>query len=278
MFSRTRVFVCTTALALSALQCKHSDTAPSKTADYVPNTKLPPPASSTSTDAAAGRSNGAPGMSSPQTSRGASSEESTMAGAGNGSTQAQKNGADEQSAAALSDSEIVAITAKANSAEVQQGELARKKAKDPRVRDFAAMMVDHHSEALRQQERLSVEPSPNPDSQRIQVESEDALAVLETKSGKDFDQAYLQLQIDEHRKVLKTLEQELLPAARNASLKAYLQDIKPKVESHLAQAERLQQELGSTSLKGSTSDGSIQTPRPLISNTKGQGVRLSNNH
>jgi predicted outer membrane protein len=103
----------------------------------------------------------------------------------------------------------------------------------------------------------------------MQLESEDALASLETKSGKDFDQAYLQLQIDEHRQVLKKLDQELLPAARNPGLKAYLQEIKPKVESHLAQAERLQQELSKTSLNA-------PSQRPLISNKPGQTARLSN--
>jgi putative membrane protein len=148
--------------------------------------------------------------------------------------------------AALNDGEIVAIAMAANNAEIEQGKLAREKASDARVRDFAAMMVDHHGDAQRDQQRLSVEPATSDDSQRLQDEARDALADLQTQSGRPFDEGYLQLQIDAHRKLLETLKTELLPAARSSSLKAYLEDIKPQMESHLAQAERLQQELGAS--------------------------------
>lgn len=124
-------------------------------------------------------------------------------------------------------------------------------------------MVDHHGEAREDQQKLSVEPAQSSDSQRMQADAEDALRSLKKKSGKDFDRAYLQLQIDEHRKVRDELQDKLLPAAKDSGVKAYLEDIKPKVESHLALAERLQEELNGTS---SLNDHDDQ--RPVISKEK----------
>ena len=172
----------------------------------------------------------------------------------------------------LDDAGIAAITAAANSAEIEQGRLARDKATDPRVRDFAAMMVDHHGEAQQDQQKLSVEPNPNVDSRQLQGDAESALDLLKQKRGKDFDQAYLQLQIDEHRKLLDTLKERLLPSVKDSKLEAYLQNIKPKVESHLALAERLRAELNGTSSLNEKLDDS---GHPTLSNTRGSNPRLS---
>jgi putative membrane protein len=172
-----------------------------------------------------------------------------------------------RNASKLEDTQIAAITDAANSAEIEQGRLARAKAKDPRVRDFAAMMVDHHSAAKQDQEKLKLEPSANADSERMQGDAADALKSLKQKSGKDFDRAYLQLQIDEHRKLLGALNDRLLPSAKDGKLEAYLENIKPKVESHLAQAERLQAELNGTS---SLTDTAEPTTNP-----RGSSPRVS---
>jgi putative membrane protein len=144
----------------------------------------------------------------------------------------------------LNDEQIVAITAAANDAEVDQGNLARATAKDPRIRDFAAMMVDHHSEARREQRSLNIPEAASSDSDRRTREAQAAFQSLQHEQDGDFDAAYLHLQIEEHRNVLDTLKRELVPAAKNPQLRAFLQKIVPTVESHLAQAERLQEEMG----------------------------------
>jgi putative membrane protein len=144
---------------------------------------------------------------------------------------------------ALNDEQIAAITAAANDAELDQGNLARAKAKDPRIRDFAAMMVDHHSEARREQRSLNIPEVASPDSDLRTREAEAAFQSLQHQHGDEFDAAYLQLQIEEHRNVLETLKRVLVPEAKDAQLKAFLQKITPTVESHLAQAERLREEM-----------------------------------
>jgi len=166
---------------------------------------------------------------------------------GENATSAGNGSAPSASARKLDDAQIAAITDAANSAEVEQGRLAQSKASDPRVRSFAAMMVEHHGEARRDQQALSVSKQDSADSERMSKDADTALSSLQQKSGADFDRAYIQLQCDEHRKVLNDLEAKLLPAAKDPGLRAYLEKLKPKVQDHLAQAERLQKELGSSS-------------------------------
>jgi len=218
MFRRQTATVYTIVLALTALtHCKSSNSEPSKSADNASD----PSSRESSADPVA------------QSSSSSSSRDSK----------------------ALDDAQIAAIADATNSAEVEQGKLAQSKASDSRVRTFATMMVDHHGEARRDQQALSVGKQDNADSRRLSDEADTALQSLQQKTGTDFDRAYIQLQCDEHRKVLTTLDEKLLPAAKDPALKAYLEKLKPKVEAHLAQAERLQQELGASDGKSSQSNG-----------------------
>jgi putative membrane protein len=148
--------------------------------------------------------------------------------------------------ARLEDAQIAAITAVLNNAEVEQGHLARAQAKDPSVRDFASMMVDHHERARREQQSLSLPLAGSPDSDRLTRDSNAAFQSLQHKHGTDFDRAYVTLQIQEHAQVLNVLQRDLLPNAKDERLADYLRKLIPAVETHLAQAQRLEQDLGAT--------------------------------
>jgi len=231
MFRRQTATVYTLALALTALtHCKSSNSEPSKTADSASDP---------------------------------SQRESSAEPTAQSSSSSSKSSASNGESKALDDAQIAAIADAANSAEVEQGKLARARASDSRVRTFATMMVEHHGEALRDQQALSVGKQDNADSRRLSDEANAALQSLQLKSGTDFDRAYIQLQCDEHRKVLNTLDEKLLPAAKDPALKVYLENLKPKVEAHLAQAERLQKELGSPDGKSSQSNDDASSRRAL---------------
>src|SRR5689334_1669262 len=83
------------------------------------------------------------------------------------------------SANKLDDAQIAAITGAANSAEVEQGRLAQSKATDPRVRSFAALMVEHHGEARRDQQALSVSKQDSSDAERMSKDADTALSSLQ---------------------------------------------------------------------------------------------------
>jgi putative membrane protein len=117
------------------------------------------------------------------------------------------------------------------------------------VKNFAAMMISHHSQAKEQQSellrRLNVNPVENPKSAAVRNESARTIESLKGTSGTEFDRAYIDVQVNEHQHVLDAIDNELLPNAKNADLRAELLDLRPRVQAHLTEARDIQQELAS---------------------------------
>ena len=151
----------------------------------------------------------------------------------------------------LSDEQIAAITDAANTAEIEQAKLAESKSKDAGVKRFAAMMIAHHGAAKAKQAKLKLKTAESSVVTGMQADAASTLDTLKTSKGKDFDKAYIAAQVDGHQKVLDTINGKLLPSVKNADLKAYLDEIKPRVEQHLKEAKQLQESFDS---KSSTAD------------------------
>jgi len=164
-----------------------------------------------------------------------------------GSSPAEANAAPQPKPEALSDAQIAAITDAANTAEIAQAKLAQARSKDSQVKAFAAMMLTHHGEAKQKQAKLKLNPEESGVSTAMHADSDATLNALKTGSTKDFDQAYITAQITGHQKVLDTINDKLLPNVKDPNLKAYLEEIKPTVESHLKQAQQLQHSFDSKS-------------------------------
>jgi putative membrane protein len=158
---------------------------------------------------------------------------------------------------ALSDAQIAAITEAANSAEIAQAKVAQARSKDAAVKTFAAMMITHHGEAKQKQAKLKLKTEESGISTALQADSGATLNALNTDSGKDFDKTYIAAQIAGHQKVLDTINDQLLPNVKDERLKAYLEDIKPTVEQHLARAKQLQH-----SFDGKSSSTSVDPKHP----------------
>jgi putative membrane protein len=147
----------------------------------------------------------------------------------------------------LSDAQIAAVTAASHTAEIDAGKLAQAKAKDGRVKKFAAMMVTHHGDAKKKQEKLltkeKLAPAESPVSAKVKSDAESTLASLQSSTGTEFDKAYIDAQVKAHEDTLNAIDAKLLPNVKHADLKAQLQDFRPKVEEHLKQAKDLQASL-----------------------------------
>ena len=140
----------------------------------------------------------------------------------------------------LTDGQIAAITEAANSAEIEQAKVAQSKSKNADVKKFAAMMIAHHGEAKQKQAKLQLKVEESGVSTSMAADSASTLDALKGDKAQDFDKAYVTAQVEGHQKVLDTLNEKLLPNAKSPALKAYLQEIKPKIEAHLKEAKRLQ--------------------------------------
>lgn len=158
----------------------------------------------------------------------------------------------------LNDGQILAVASAANQGEVDAAEVARKNASSADVKQFAAMMMTHHRDAMNKerqvQDKAKVQLEPNDVSTNIKSEGEQSLATLRNQSGAEFDRMYIDSQVKLHRDVLTTIDRQLLPDVSSPAVKAHLQQMRKDVAAHLAKAEQLQKKLDPTLAKATAKD------------------------
>ena len=148
--------------------------------------------------------------------------------------------------AELDDATIVAIFDAANTADIETGQLAAERGSSKEVRDFGAMLVRDHTH-VRQMGRdlakkLAVTPTP-PAGDKSATNHAAAMARLRTLSGPAFDHAFLQHEAAFHQAVIDAVTSTLLPAIRNAELKALVEKVAPAFEAHMLAARQLEKNL-----------------------------------
>ena len=198
---------------------------------------------------------GTPGSDTTGMSGAQGSATGTMGGAGASAT---AGGPDTSGSAGMAgatgsttftDEEIAAIVATVDSGEIEEGKLAQKKAKDARVKKFAATMVNHHSSSSTKQndmmKKTKLSPSENSTSRELKTDGQNTIESLKNQTGTDFDKAYIDAQVREHQKVLTMLDDKLIPQAKSSELKAHLQTVRSTVDSHLREAMDIQKTLAS---------------------------------
>jgi len=150
-------------------------------------------------------------------------------------------------AESILDNEIFKMIELANAAEVDQAKVAQTKAKNPKVKNFAAKMIAHHGKAKEKGNKLSaklgVQPAESAMSNQLRTDADAMLSSLKSEPAADFDRVYMNGQVEEHRKVLSTLDEKLIVNARDPELKALLQEMRTTVASHLEEAEKIQASL-----------------------------------
>lgn len=238
MIRRIRPIAYASLLALSGVHCGGSSTPESSTPDQMQGE---PSYGDPATDPSAGQlETGAPG---------AGMEEGHTMGSERMPTAGRDEpGANDRATAsmALSDPQIVAVMSLVHNAEIEQAQLAQTKSTHPQVLSFARMMIEQHSQARQKHSELGVGSAMSSLSQQLAQHGQQTLATLRDKNDADFDRAYLQAQIEQHQRVLDTLDQTLLPSCDDARLRQYLQEMRSKIAQHLQLAENAQQGLNTS--------------------------------
>lgn len=133
-------------------------------------------------------------------------------------------------------------------AEVDAGNLATQKATDPKVKDFAAMMVKDHTAANDKLKALA-------DSKGIKLPTSASVSQMATQaklkvlSGETFDESYIKGQVKAHQQTVALLKKEIA-AGQDSDAKSFAQSILPTVRSHLKAANAIAAAQGnSTSTK-----------------------------
>jgi putative membrane protein len=129
--------------------------------------------------------------------------------------------------------------AEANLAEVSSGQLALQKAQSPEVKQFARMMVDDHSKALKDIRQLAHEKNLPDMPTGPGLKHQAVMAELKAVEGSTFDQKYMaHAGLDDHKATLALL-QKTQSKAKDADLKALAAKMTPVVQAHLKHAQEV---------------------------------------
>ncbi len=153
-----------------------------------------------------------------------------------------------------SDPQIVGIVSAANQIDIDTAKLALQKTKNDQVKQYAQQMIDDHTKLQKSVDdlakKLNVKPEPSDTSKSLHTAAATEMKKLRGMSGKAFDKAYIDREVDFHQQVIDTTSKALIPNAQNAELKSALEGAAPLLQGHLEHAKQIQSGMGSSSAAG----------------------------
>lgn len=177
-----------------------------------------------------------PSPQSPRTPANPSPREST-------SPTSRTNQTDTKSTSNTGDS-FVSKAIEINSAEVELGKLAAKKAQNTRVKTFANMMVKDHSAALTKLQKLH-----SGGKVAMSAEHKDLQTKLDGLSGAQFDREYMDAMVMGHRAAVTLFEQETGSTGHASATSDAARDLLPTIKHHLEEAQDIQKSLTQAATK-----------------------------
>lgn len=152
--------------------------------------------------------------------------------------------ANAQKSQKLTDPEIASVAVTANQVDIDYAKIAESKSKNAEVIKFAQTMAKDHQSVIDQAvalvTKLGVTPKDNATSQSLKTGEAKTTKMLNSKSGKAFDKAYIDNEVAYHKAVIGTVENVLIKDATNKELKDLLTSAVPLFKAHLAHAEMVQ--------------------------------------
>jgi putative membrane protein len=140
--------------------------------------------------------------------------------------------------------------AQGGEAEVQLGQLAQQKAESPDVKAFGQRMVDDHTKANDQLKQVASQKGVTLPSQPDSKDKAEK-ARLEKMSGAQFDKAYMNYMVSDHKKDVADFQKEASHAS-DPDVKNFAQTTLPTLQSHLQQAESIAPKQNAAGAKTST--------------------------
>ena len=135
------------------------------------------------------------------------------------------------------DAEFSTKAAVGGMAEVELGKLALTKTSNPKIKEFATMMVNDHGKA--NEELMTIAKAKNITLPAVvDEEHKNKMADLEKKTGKDFDKAYTSAMVDGHKSTLKLMQDESANG-KDMELKSFAGKTMPVVQTHLTMIENI---------------------------------------
>ncbi|HTN45769.1 MAG TPA: DUF4142 domain-containing protein [Flavipsychrobacter sp.] len=134
------------------------------------------------------------------------------------------------------DADFVTTAANGGMMEVKLGELASSKASSKKVKDFAAMMVTDHSKANDELKAIATQKNISLPSS-LSNDMQDKYNELNSKTGSEFDRAYISYMVKDHKEDIDLFKQEA-EKGNDSDLKNWASGKIPVLEHHLHMAEQ----------------------------------------
>lgn len=122
-------------------------------------------------------------------------------------------------------------------AEVEAGKMGQEKATNADVKSFAAMMVHDHTGANAEVKRLAGERNVDLPAAPSDDKKQKAANVGE-KKGKEFDKAYMNMMVDDHKTTIDLFE-KAQSDSKDEQVKTFITNTLPKLKMHLDSAQAI---------------------------------------
>jgi len=140
------------------------------------------------------------------------------------------------------DASFVKEAAQGGMMEVKMGQTAKDHGQNADVKNYGEMLVKDHSKANDKLSQLASQKGVNL-AKEMEPKHTDMLTDIEKKQGADFDRAFIEHAIKDHRKDISKFER----ASRDlndSELKAFATETLPTLRNHLNEAERIAKSMG----------------------------------
>jgi putative membrane protein len=162
------------------------------------------------------------------------------------------------------DQKFMVEAAQAGMMEVQLAQLAQEKASSDEVKQFAKQLEQDHSKAndelkeIAKQKNVDLPADMGPKHQSH-------MAKLQSKSGDEFDRAYMKLMVDDHKKDVSKFKKQS-EKAMDSHVKEFAAKTLPHLQAHLEKAQALNTQTRSRRADDSTNAPSdTSSPRDVTS-------------
>ncbi|MDB6020156.1 MAG: outer membrane protein, partial [Pedosphaera sp.] len=135
------------------------------------------------------------------------------------------------------DYKFAVAATRANESEIALAQLASQKATDPAVRQFAQRMIQDHTKANQQLGQILTQKGVTVPTETSSSEQRE-MDRLEKLTGVDFDKAYMDHMVRDHKKDVKEF-QKAADKSTDTDLKAFAANTLPTLQDHLKMAEDL---------------------------------------
>ena len=136
------------------------------------------------------------------------------------------------------DRDFVMEAASGGLMEVTLGNLAKTNAASAQVKEFGAMMVTDHTKANNELKAVAAKKNitlPETPMEKQQKHIDE----LKTKKGADFDKAYVDLMVDDHKEDVSKFQDEA-NKGNDADVKAFAAKTLPVLQKHLDHIQKIQ--------------------------------------